>query len=109
MKTWIRLGFVITLTVIVLLGIPSVNAMGSSASGTIRDEKFQVKEIGEGFSVPMLSEEDGKYVHNFYPGHGLFWTSRCAEDLPVQFFNSVMIVEVDQFTESRQAAIIECE
>lgn len=109
MKTWIKRGYAFLLAVIVLICVPGVKAVGTGVFEPIRNEKFEMIELGKGFTIPMLSTEDGKYENILVPRDYPYRRSRCVETLPIEFFNSAYIIEIDQFAETREAALAEYE
>ncbi len=83
-------------------GLP-VKAAGTVVAGALSAERFELKEFGEGFTVPVLSSENGKYENGFSGANRL--VSRNAEALPYLLYEDVTYEIRKEFMETREAAL----
>ena len=61
-KTWITWSTVLLSVVFSMVVISVSLANETTESGSSSDEKFEMKELAEGFTAPMLSSTEGKYI-----------------------------------------------
>ena len=95
-----ELGTPYTLTAIPSDGGYAVTVTGRISNGALGNEKFESSELCDGFTVPLLSSEDGVYENGYT--HRNRMIARRTSDAPYVLFEEAVVYGMDEFLEDRE-------